>query len=264
MKGRVLMKKPMILAAVLIILMMSLSACNTHVDNDSTGPASETMLGSEFAPVTVLHIGDSFVHDLSLGGTGKFVCTITGACVVSGESDCPPYEWFDEPYMGARVDGKDVLVDFENFFTDGGAYDCNSRIILVSLTVENIDFQGNPVEEGGSYDNPNLYHATYFINLADMNDLREPNSVQPYYFTQSEILSSITNAYVEKENDNPSKGVMDPYVFELSPGESTSFTVGFWVMAKEDGSMKDLSKMWATAGGGRIKDTIYIDLDLEN
>lgn len=57
----------------------------------------------------------------------------------SEQSQCPPEEKFLDPWALVFQDGKEVSVKYEEWFTDGGAFDLGAQLLLVDLTVTNVD-----------------------------------------------------------------------------------------------------------------------------
>lgn len=228
--------KQSMLAATLLLAVL-LSGCSKL--GDKSGKESPP---PEFD--VYLQLGETFEVYPSLA-TGKLLCTVTNARVVTEESECPPYEWFVAYKLTAVIDGKEVYYRYPDFFVEGGAFDRGCRIILVDVTVENVDAKGLPEDEGGHFASPYAFYASHFFNMGDKSVIcpSPEEDIPSMYLKRGPMCFSLANQYSEGE-------YTDPCAIEIRPGEKVSYTLGYAVHTKPDGSPQDLSAFYLEASVG--------------
>ena len=248
--------KRFILAATLVLALL-LSGCS-----ELGGKSGKESPPPEFD--VYLQLGDTFEYYPGRA-TGKLLCTVTNARVVTEESECPPYDWFVAERLTAVIDGKEVYYHYPDFFVEGGAFDRGCRIILVDVTVENVDAKGLPKDQGGEFASPYAFSVNSFFNMGDKSVVfPHPEEDMPSgYLKTSSMCFSQANQYSEGE-------YTDPCAIEILPGETVNYTLGFAVHTKTDGTPRDLSALYLEASVGPryegdygpTKDRAHIELGL--
>ena len=248
--------KRFILAATLVLALL-LSGCS-----ELGGKSGKESPPPEFD--VYLQLGDTFEYYPDRA-TGKLLCTVTNARVVTEESECPPYDWFVAYKLTAVIDGKEVYYRYPDFFVEGGAFDRGCRIILVDVTLENVDAMGLPKDQGGSFNSPYAFYASFVCSMGNKSILiPAPDDLPSMYLQNGPMCFSQANQYTEGE-------YTDPCAIEILPGETVTYTLGFPVHTKSDGSPQDLSVFYlqCTKVGeeymgeyGLAKDRAHIELGL--
>ena len=229
-------------------------------------------------PENVIQIGESFGLDASqqMPADGHFTCTVTNVWVVTEESQCPSKEAMDEhAYVEAYVDGEPKTFEYEEWFTEGGAWDYGARIVMVDLTVTNVDAvawldDGTFSSSCGFYFHDYAFASNYFVNVVDLSELHGMKGDE-YCYAERQVYFSRKGEYIEATGLTEEEVIDslndDNYAIMVKPGETVSFTLGFAVDGEEDGKPADLSMRWlvvSTEHGKILKKGTFIDTKLEN
>lgn len=253
------------LSSVILLLAIILSACiPDDVRESGDEPQKRETNAVDALPNNILKIGDSFEY-YPEKAEGHFACTVTDARVVTEESQCPSSEKFEYLLLSANVDGQWVDFEYPGWFVKGGAFDSGCRIVLVDVTVSNIDAEallndGTYSPECGFFDDRYAFQAYCIGEMVDLTDIWTTGGIKSYnrytavYFSQMGQYS---------KEDIPETLGHECWAIQILPGQSVNFTLGFFVGTNSDGSRKDLSKLWLCAGSNsRVEDGIFIDLGL--
>lgn len=252
------MKYLILLVSILLCFSLMLSGCDVNpiTDPEATGPEATGIVTNESA-FEELEIGSTFLyHDPY--STGSLQCTVTDAWLVTNQSECPPSDWFFSP-LATIEDGKAAICNYEDWFTPGGAFEQGCRIVVVDVTIKNVDAQSS------LYEDPTIFSMTDVLKLIDMNLPISTNDKASTYQGYLEIGFSLLNQFVPEEEIVS----LDPYVHsdscyvQLPPGESVSFNLCFPVFQNDDGSVKDFSQLALQSNFGYREVPALFKLDLE-
>lgn len=265
------------IAVALCLSICIISGCSISPDgSDEPDPDDDSSLKTtptDKMPVNIIQIGDSFDYTFP-EFTGRLSGTVTDVRVVRDASDCPPRQWFGEidTILASATDENGVWLHFpyEELFTDGGAYDHGCRLLLVDLTLTNVDAEC-PVDQGrfddgGWYRDPYLFMAYSAVSACDLTVLTTAsNGPEPGYYTFNTDGFSYMGT---SEQDDPSTKGYEQCAIRIAPGESVSFTLCYIIPPQflEDGTTgnaRDLSKIWLCVGAVNDLDTgVFIDTQL--
>lgn len=172
-----------------------------------------------------LELGESFEE--SFGTDGRLVYTVKSASVSqSAEDGC----FVEDAHV--TVDGVSYINP--DFITSDGLIS-GASLVLLELEVQNVD-----ADNAGMYDEPYVFRADSIVTLADLSK----KSRGPY--------SYIDAAYFSLLNGRSEHSM----AYELKPGESITFTLGFLV-----GSDHSLSDLCACDSSGNA-DSNFVRLGL--
>lgn len=219
---------------------------------------------TEIMPETVLQLGESYDY-FPLGATGHLRCTVTAARAITSSDDCPPCDMFSFDLLCATENGKTLNFRYPEWFTEGGAIDHGCHIIMVDVTVTNVDAVGT-VYDGtdaceGEFSDPTAFTSYFVANLVDLSDVY--SDPQGYSFTPcSFAYFSLLGQYSEDIADTPGD---EAKAIQIAPGETVSYTLGYLVHANRDETPKDLSMLMLCGGNDAYAETgTFIDLCLED
>ncbi len=176
-----------------------------------------------------LQIGESFEITNWLS-SGSLQVTVKNARQITDVSQLPPQDMFLEQY--------DHYVSPEGTLKEG------SSLILLDLEVKNLDARGKLDLDT---DNPYLFRADGLLTLIDLTEKQGKN----YYYVDVDYFSLFGCC---QDPDHP-------FLYELKPGDSIEFTVGYFIGKKRDSSERDLSQIRACTSSGNANSD-FIDLKL--
>ena len=151
------------------------------------------------------------------------------------------------------------LVYREDWFTEGGAFDQGCRILVVDVTLKNIDAEGLPLEQGGYHKDPTVFDMAAIMNLVDTSIVYNDDGDYPTYQRSIEMGFSLLNQFIPEE-DIVSE---DPFIHndsnkvQLPKGETVSFSLCYPVTQYDDGSPRKLSPL-ALLANDLAGDEVYI------
>lgn len=260
--------KKLIRSVAILLLSVLLSACGgddfTGLESDPESEGNAPRYGS----LREIDIGTSFTYTAPAVFTGSMECVVTDVRLVTEESQCPPEEWFFSTISVINQEtGRAKLVDRNEWFTEGGAFDQGVRILVVDVTLKNIDAEGNPPGDGESmfYDDPTVFDMIAIMNMVDTSIVLNDDGDYPNYQSYIEIGFSQLNQFIPDEDIVS----LDPYVHwdsnkvQLPKGETISFNLCFPVLQYDDGSQRDLSSLAIIANDSPDQEAIIIPLELE-
>lgn len=211
--------------------------------------------GPELDYAGYLQWGEPFTVTDGVDFTGTLECSVNSARIVTEESQCPPEEWFHARSLGIMnlELGRMQLCPMEEWFTEGGAFDQGCRLVVVDMTVKNIDAQSKKE----FYDDPTQFDVGDLIHLVDRSYVstntwydeveKKEKEVQ---FYQGYLSVGCSLWTVRGQNDDA-----------LIPiGESVSFSMVFPVNQNDDGTAKNLSTLALTTTHPLVKDRYLIEL----
>lgn len=248
--------KPFFFLLTVCILINLLTAC-TKVANTNESSGEVIAENSErIMPRNIIQIGETYDFSITQAD-GHFLCTITGARMVTKQSECPPKEWFDSVYE-TTLDVGDKQYPYDEWFTEGGAFDQNCRLILVDISVTNVDAQswldnGTFVTGCGWFADANLFYAHDFGKLADLNAVIKRTNLTQYMATDALGFSR----FGEYTDDPITKGY-EPAAIRISPGDTVSFTLAY----SHDTSQDPASQMLCISLDTDPENGIFVDLKL--
>lgn len=243
------MKRMFLVIISLAVTILSCSACGR---NSSAN-------GAKYG--TYKEIGDTFVFQDDAIFTGSLRYTVSGARLVSTQENCPPYEWFQKEGVLCTPSGTYL---YEDWFTEGGAFDQGCRILMLDVTVENVDARNRSRKEGGIYDNPYAFHCNWFFNMVDLALLRDEGEKYPLYQPYSMMGFNECCQYGSEDHGYP-EDYYDPFVFGLAQGATAEFTLCYPINVNDDGTQKDVSMLALEVNNfqTKLEDKICIRLNLE-
>ena len=250
--------KPLILFFIVCILINLLTACTRIADNNEHLGEVITENHTRIMPKNVIQIGETYEFSTTQAD-GHFLCTITGVRMVTTQSECPPDEWFDAEYAATLEASDDDHYPYEEWFAKDGAFERNCRIILVDISVTNVDAQswldnGTFVTGCGWFADANLFYAYDFGKLADLDTVIKQNNTQQYM-----TIGSFGFSKFGEYADDPNTKGYEPAAIRIAPGETVSYTLAYPINATlfgtEDGTLRDLSSLMLC---------ISLDTDPEN
>lgn len=200
-----------------------------------TGNLSSTT--DQFAPVT---------WEESYYGDGMLKITISSARVVTEMAEIEETGFFEDAtaivyhgewYEAYRADPRAyedaymTVYQCDNFCDDNETFVDGIRMILLDVTVENLDATNRYQEADGSWvsrlENMYVFNVQFVGKLLDLNQKEETSDLYRYYEAN----------YYSGMGTCPEM----PAGFEVRPGETVSFQLGFLIGNREDGSVIDLS-----------------------
>ena len=211
--------------------------------------------GPELAYAGYLEWGESFTVTDGVDFTGTLECSVDSVRIVTEESQCPPEDWFHSRSLGIMnlELGRMQLCPMEEWFTEGGAFDQGCRLVVVDMTVKNIDAQSKKA----FYDDPTQFDMGDLIHLVDRNYVststwydEEEKKEKEVQFYQGFLNVGYSLWTVMGQDDSAL----------IPPGESVSFSVVFPVHQNDDGTAKDLSKLALTTTHPLVKDCYLYEL----
>ena len=194
------------------------------VPTASTAP--EETEPEEVIPQKIIQMGESYkVYPTK--ASGHLECTVTGASVVTKQSECPPDSWFDLTLRNTLVTADGKYYSFDQWFAEGGAFDQGCRIALIDFSVTNIDaesmlYTGKPTFDSGWFNDPYVFYANEVANLADLSTLYGKDEARQYKIAYSFGFSKFgqiqdvigTNGY-------------EALAIRIAPGETVTYTLAY-------------------------------------
>lgn len=240
---------------------LGMTACNKDNTPDGGNDTILPVYNDIVKPKNYISIGDEYAFYPSMAD-GHFLCQITDVRIMT-EEECPPKEMLASDVLI----GKDEVYRYDEWFTDDGAYTNGCRIILVDVTVKNVDAVAwlASGENQGLFEDPYAFYVYSTVGIADISQLYEDEEtgICSYVYTNELAYFSLVGQY-DGEDGSHIPGIT-AYATWLPPGESVSFTVGFPVHANSDGSPKDLSQLALCVSKDANVDTgVFIDMGLED
>jgi hypothetical protein len=265
-----MIKRIFSLISILILLSLLLSSCSNFINMGLNNNPDEYVTykehNTEIKPQKVINLGESFDFFIPESkGTGHFSCTVTGARVLTDESQIAvddPNLLLEGDKLIATIDGEDVFYSYDEWFTEGGAFDQGCRFILVDLSVTNVDAQGwlDSEEPRGFFEERYAFHAYDFISLANLSRYTEVDG--QYNFARAHCR------YFDKMGDLYSEDILttwgyELYAIQILPGQTVTYTLGYGVNTDLEGNPVALSDLMVVAEADRNAETgIFIDLAL--
>ena len=209
-----------------------------------------------------VEIGETFAHTsvTVTDFSGTLECTVTDIRLVSEEVECPPREWFDSARLDTQASGWVKPYYYEEWFTENGAFDKGCRLILVDMTVENIDARAYIVDEGGEYYDPYVFSASSILRLMDVEHFYEKDEL----FSGCQAIGfSLLNSYAPTNPPENDPEPTDPFDFVIEPGDMVSFTLVFPLQHNADDAPQEVSKLVLGEQYEPRMDDFYIELGLE-
>ena len=244
-----------------VLLALSMTACD---EEDVLGGDPDTIrpvYNDTVKPKNYISIGDTYEYYPGCAD-GHFLCKVTDVRIMT-ESECPPKEMLDSDTLV----GKDKEYGYDEWFTEDGAYANDCRVILVDVTVENVDAVAwlASADPQGHFEDPYAFYVYSVVGISDISQLYEDEETgrQSFTYTGYQNYFSLRGQY-DGDSGNNVPGILD-YATQLLPGESVSFTVGFPVHVNYDGSPKDLSKLVLCVNlDAGVETGVFIDMGLED
>ena len=149
-----------------------------------------------------------------------------------------------------------VRYDYPNWVEDDGYFGDGVYLILVDVTVTNVGAENYTTADRysdgrirGQYDDPYIFHAHGFPFLTDISQWHQKNSRLSYQDTPA-YFSLLTQ---RSEH---------PFAFRLAPGESITYTLGFFVTDRELGGDFSLPHLCFNDSTGGVYGVFYkLDID---
>lgn len=235
------------------------SALDVIVQPKPGGGQEGTFPVTDFVePKNVLQVGDSF-ECFPDRAEGHFVCTITDVRLVTSEDQCPPEEAFCDNVSLLVHSGYDEgpkVYQYEDWFIEGGAFDQGARIMLVDLTVTNIDAvawlsDGTFTDTTGYFHDSDAFHSYSFVATADMSKVEkwpDGSQVVSNWLTTLIYYSRAGEYHPEELHDTPGQEL---FALQIPIGQTVSFTLGYSIDGYQNGNAPDLSDLWLAVHPGR-------------
>ena len=229
-------------------------------------------------PQNTIQIGDSF-ECYPNRAEGHFLCTVTDVQLVTEADQCPPKEAFCDNVSLLVHSGYDEgpkVYQYEDWFIEGGAFDQGARIMLVDITVTNVDAvallsDGTLTETDGYFHDCDAFHSYSFVTTADMSKAEEwpdGSRVVNDWMTTLIYYSRAGEYYPEELHDTPGQEL---YALQIPIGKTVSFTLGYSIDGHQNGTAPELSDLWLVVHPGRnitteglrnLETSIFIDTKL--
>lgn len=247
----------------LISLSLLLTGC-TLIDQPISDLSQPVNSSTITLPQNIIQIRDPFDYFPDLAN-GHFKCTVTDVQVVTEQSQCPQQDYFIVTGVCAYKNGDSISFEYDEWFTEGGAFDLGARLILVDLTVTNVDAvawldNGLFNEECGYFNDACAFPTNNIVTLIDLSNVHGSGNDQ--YFLGHEVVY-FSRAGEFAEEDIPNTLGTENFAIKIMPGETASFTIGFFVHGNEDGQPQDLSS-WClgigNSGGYYVDSGRFIEL----
>ncbi len=251
-------RKLCVLLILCFCISLVLSACHSASSDDM----EETRIrdNTEVMPKNIIQIGDSFEYT-PIGAMGHFLCKVTDARIITKQEDCPPKELLESSNLYASVDGERIRFPYEEWFTEGGAFDHGCRFLMAELTVTNVDAV-SPTDtnlEEIVYNNPYRFAPHNFVRLTNLCDLSTTEEEQSYY----KIAVTYCSPWQDAPADDPATSGQEQFSFLVQPGETVTFTVGFLLSTNRDGTPLDPSMlMLCRSSESGVETGLFVDLKL--
>lgn len=239
-----------------ILVPLILSACGKEGESEPTRIRDNT----EVMPQNVIQLGDDYEYT-PVDVTGHFLCKITDARIITDPEDCPPKEYMESSNLRATVDGERVRFPYEEWFTEGGAYDHGCRLVMVELTVTNVNAQSPVSTEANpeGYNDPYRFAPHNFVRLINLADLSGNDEYQSY----QKIFCNFCSPHMDAPEDDPATDGQENVSFRVQPGETVTFTMTFPLNTNQDGTTPELSMLMLSSGANTDVETgLFIDLEL--
>ena len=182
---------------------------------------------------------------------GKLVYTVTEARVVTSVNDIPSGGFrYDAEVSILGSDGKIARSRYPDFIQDDGFFADEVALVLLDITVQSHDATNRMIHpESGEiywlYENQYIFRADGILCLIDKTE-----GDGTFYRYYDPVFYSGWNQYSEH-----------PSAYELLPGKSLSFTIGFLIGSTSHGHPRDMSQLVASTSWGTL-DKLYISLNL--
>lgn len=259
------------LISTLTLLSLLLSSCGNSASIGPTNDADEYITykehNTEIKPQNVIQIGDSFDFFVDeYKGTGHFSCTITGARILTDESQLTldsPDQLEEGGELIVKGDGG-IVFPYEEWFTEGGAFDHGCHFILIDLAVTNVDAEAflSSGDPWGFFEDPYAFYASHFISVANLSRYTEVEG-QYDYVNENCMYFDQTGDYCAE--DIPATIGIEPYAIQILPGQTVTYTLGYGIHTDLDGNPYKLSDLMAVVGANQNAETgIFINLALED
>lgn len=163
---------------------------------------------------------------------GKLIATYSNARLVSRKSDIPNLNGIYDPWKPAcqiREDGIHVynyggVGETPSFVQSDGKFLDGIYLLLLDVTIQNIDCACYTASDiGGSGYALGMYEDPYVFREITMRGEWVWDSYEPYYRAGGA-------EYFSRMNERPEH----PLVFRLLPGETITYTVGFFIDDRVD------------------------------
>lgn len=175
-----------------------------------------------------IQVGDQLEVNTGLSA-GSLRMTVTDVSLITDGADLPPKEFFLEQY--------------DRYVSSDGSLKEGSCFVVLDLQIESIDAAA---ELDLNNEDPYLFRADSLLTLVDLTEKQSKN----YYYQNINYFSLFGS------------NEQHPFAFNLNPGDSIEFSIGFFVGNKKDGSERDLSQLRACTSSGNPKSD-FIDLNLD-
>lgn len=252
--------------AFLLLLVFALAGCESvgTVLEDPTEPMIEN--NTKILPKNYIQFGDSFEY-YPQSSDGHFECSVTDVQLVTEQSQCPAEDKFLYVRSVGFVDGEPREFEYDEWFTEGGAFDLGTRLVLVDLTVTNVDavaWLDNGTFNGdcGYFRDEYAFAINDIIQLMDLTRVFGEKADQYYHG-----LGGF--AYFSRAGEFEEEDILDTighekFALKILPGETISFTVGYLVDGSEDGKPRDFSTtalcvVGSGNGIGQVYTSTFID-----
>ncbi len=270
------MKRQIVYMSILILLLsFLLSGCHAEspasdaVSTEQTEQIEQKEQSKKVVyPRNIIHIGDSFEY-YPTPGEGHFLCMVDNVWVVDRASQCPVESKFVIPILEAYAEGEDKrrIYWYDEWFTEGGPFDRGAQIVMVDITVTNVDavakLHNGTLTDTGLFYEPDVFSAYDIFELTDLSRYEGTGSKLCYYGTDSSYFSRM-GEYSEDILETPGT---ESAAIQLPPGESIQYTLGYMVHGEPGGTVADLSVRWLYVKGtgwadGHADTGIFIDTEL--
>lgn len=244
-----------------------LSGCGVLGGTSDTEPTERRVEGNtEVLPQNVIQIGESFPCT-AFQGEGSLQCAVTKVWILDEQSQCPSEENFYLTGLHAYSEGdpNGRLYRYDEWFTEGGAFDLGARLLMVELSVTNVDAEawlddGTNKGDIGWFTNPYLFYAYCPIKTADLSVLEGPEGYECFAGIGECVYFSEMGKY--SEDDMNTVGY-EPMAIEIKPGETVTYTLGYNISGDSGGQMRNFSTLWlAVSGTMDVDEGIFIDTKL--
>lgn len=252
--------------AFLLLCVFGLSGCDAveTVPEEPTEPVIEN--NTTILPKNYIQFGDSFEF-YPKSADGHFVCSVTDVRVVSEQAECPPEEKFILTRLCGTVNGKDVPFEYDEWFIEGGAFDLGCRLVLVDLTVTNVDavaWLDNGTFNGdcGYFYDEYAFPTNDIVRLVDLSRVFGSGNFHNYHSMGESCYFSRAGEFAEEDIIGTIGD--EKFAIKIMPGETTNFTIGIVVEGDREGQPRnlDLTALCVVGSGdgiAQVETSTFID-----
>lgn len=248
-------KKPFVILMimlVLLLLMTGYAVWETFFASDSSGTPEIKTEGESGEDLVDVSLPDGLSWQAPGIEVGVLYYTVTRTNVLKNVDNAGLGSIREGAIMNIYdADGNPIMYYYPDCVDESGALVEGGNLVIMDVTVTSqdaVNFITDPEtgEQNRRYaDNPFLFRADEIAYLVDITENFEDD-----YTYYDAVFFSLMGRYEEH-----------PMAYEVLPGESISFRIGFLVGNRQDGTSMDFSNVVLTTNWGDAEKEFY-DIDI--